>query len=213
MNEQELIASAKSGAESAFEELVVANWPKLQALFHKHYRLQQSDLDDVLQNATNKAWTKIGSFRGESAFLTWFYTIVRNEAINSIKKRHTIDSHEVSASVHLDGEVSNDGDYDYLPQAIDQKLSETAEFILERQETLKTYRQIIEETLSKLTPVHSNILRLSLEEGLSYKEIAAQLDIPIGTVMSRLFFARKHAQKLIKQFATEQEVALSCLSK
>ena len=211
MDEKALVILAQQGDSQAFDTLVKECLTKLQALLSKHYHLQQADFDDIVQIGSNKAWTKIANFRGDSAFLTWFYTILRNETLNFVKKRGTIEKREVPA--HF-SDFDTDEDYEHvLKSSIEQKLNENAQSIVERQETLTTYRQIIEDVLSKLTPIHREIIQMVLQEEMSYKEISEKLDIPIGTVMSRLFFARRHAQKLIKQYAQKHEVPLDCLAK
>ena len=210
MSEKLLVASAQSGDTKAFDKLVQSCIPKLKNLLCKNYQLQLTDFDDIIQIASNKAWTKISQFRNDCAFLTWFYTILRNETLNFIKKRKTLDKREIPAAFFNDDEV--DIDYDHvLPSSLDQKLEDNAQSLLERKETLATYREIIEDILHKLTPIHREIIQLVLQEEMSYKDISNKLDIPIGTVMSRLFFARQHAQKLIKQYAHKNEVELECL--
>lgn len=211
MNEQELIVAAQGGDTKAFDTLVQECLPKLKTLLFKHYHLQSTDMDDVIQVAANKAWTKLANFRGDSTFLTWFYTIIRNETMNFVKKRNVIESKEVPA--HFSDELESE-DYEHiLRSSIDQKIEETAESIMERQETLATYKQIIEDVLKKLNPIHREIIEMVLQEEMSYKDISEKLNIPIGTVMSRLFFARKHAQKLIQQHASRSDIDLSCIAK
>jgi RNA polymerase sigma-70 factor, ECF subfamily len=209
-NDTALLNKVKVGDTQAFDELIKQYVPKLKTLLAHQYRIQDCDLDDVIQVASNKAWTKIHSFRGDCQFLTWLYTIVRNEAINFLKKRRTIDKHEVMA--HSDNVESNDGDYEHILKcSIDKQLNDNALAMLEKREMLELYREILEDVLGQLSPVHRQIIKMVLEDEMTYQEIAEILNIPIGTVMSRLFFARKNAQKLIRDYAAKNELALSCI--
>lgn len=213
MVEKELIVAAQGGDTKAFDALVIECLPKLKGLLIKHYHIQESDFDDIVQVAANKAWLKIQNFRGDSAFLTWFYTIIRNETLNFVRRRKQIDKREVVA--HFDNnEDGETQDYDFVSkQALDERLAEDAQSIIERRETLDTYKEIIVDVLGKLTPTHREIIKMVMQDELSYKEISEKLDIPIGTVMSRLFFARRHAQKLIKEYARKNDVPIECLTK
>lgn len=205
--EKQLLEKAQAGDGEAFKLLLEGALPKISGLLYQQYKISLYDLEDVVQVASIKAWQKLSAFRGDSAFITWFYTITRNEAINFVNKRRRIDSHELSAHI-----LDEEEDYEKILHAsLDDKLNETAHSILERQETLKVYREAIEAVLDKLAPAHSQIIKLILEENKSYKEIAELLNIPIGTVMSRLFFAKKNAQKLITQYAKRNELQLDCL--
>lgn len=208
--EKELVVLAQQGDEEAFETLINLSLIKLRALLASQYRLQPTDLDEVIQVATIKVFKKFETFRNESAFTTWFYIVLRNEAIDFIKKRNTLHSHEVSAHHDYLGE-NEDIDYEHL--TIEQTFSETAASLMDKRELLASYRSMIWQVLNELSPQHSQIIRMSLDEGKTYKSIAKELNIPIGTVMSRLFFARKKAQQLIIQYANRYAVQLDCLGR
>jgi RNA polymerase sigma factor (sigma-70 family) len=104
-------------------------------------------------------------------------------------------------------------DIDYQQLTVAQVFDETAASLLEKRELLETYRSMIRQVLDQLSPAHSQIIRMSLDEDKTYKVIAEELGIPIGTVMSRLFFARKKAQELIIQYATRYAIQLDCLGR
>jgi RNA polymerase sigma-70 factor, ECF subfamily len=206
--ESELVVLAKTGDTEAFDTLIKDCIPKIQSLISRHYSLQPTDLHDVIQVSSNKAWLKIKTFRHDSAFLTWFYTIFRNEAYNFVKEKRKIEQREVSATF-VTSEASEDEDYERIHGvSLDDRLMETASHIVSRRESLEAYRNIIEENLQKLNPIHREIIELVLREEMSYKEIASKLRIPIGTVMSRLSYARKQAQRLILQSSKERQIDL-----
>jgi len=206
--EKDLIELAQRGDEGAFEKLLVEALPKLKAFLTSQYPLQPTDIDDIVQAASVKVWKKIDRFRNESAFATWFYIILRNEAIDFIKRRKFIEEREVPARNFFYQEV----DYEHLDSA-EQILEDTAATMLEKKETIEIYRKMIEEVLSELSPKHSQIINLAMNEGKTYREIAEILNIPIGSVMSRLFFARKEAQKHIIQYARRNAIQLGCLGR
>jgi RNA polymerase sigma-70 factor (ECF subfamily) len=210
VDEKDLLLSTQQGDEQAFERLIEMSLAKLRALLIKQYKLQPTDLDDIIQNATLKVFKKIDTFRNESAFTTWFYIILRHEAIDFIKKRNLIQQHEVVAHF-VDEDGDNEQDYTHL--SVEQTLEETASSLMERRELLEAYRDMIRQVFEQLSPTHSQIIKLSIEESKSYQEIAKELGIPIGTVMSRLFFARKNAQRLIQQYARHNAIQLNGLGR
>jgi RNA polymerase sigma-70 factor, ECF subfamily len=215
MSEKELLESAVKKDEKAFEELIGLTVAKVRnSIFSAYNPLNPEDFADALQNATIKAWNKIENFRGESAFSTWFYIILKNEVLNILKSKNIVRKHEIPMD-DLTRMKDTDGKYDaesMLPRdMIEYTVAETAQTILEKQDELQEYRNMLQGILVRLKPSHSQIIKMVFEEGKSYKEVSDELKIPIGTVMSRLFFARQNAQKLIKQYANRNNIQLSCL--
>lgn len=196
MDEQMLITSAVQGDENSFSQLAELVLPKIKALLVSRYRLQPADIEDILQIALIRAWKSISYFRRESSFVTWFYTIVRNAATDFLNNKKRIETREIPAH-----HISDDSDNDYEHLSVEQVYEETAASIIEKRELLDVYRGIIASAFQTLSSSHSQIITMALEEEKTYKDIANELNIPIGTVMSRLFFARKKAQQLIIQYA------------
>lgn len=206
--EFELIKRAKGGEEDAFMELVTRASKKCRPMLQKQFNLQNTDLDDVSQIALCKAWNRLSTYRIESSFITWFFIIFRNEALNFVKKRNVLQANELPA--HFLPQDGDDNDYEHvLNSSIDQQLHDTAASIIEKREMLQEYEAMLSKVLNKLSPEHSQIITLALKEGKSYEEISKTLDIPIGTVMSRLFYARTTAQKLIKKYAEQHNIQLA----
>ena len=205
--EKDLVILAQRGDESAFESLIQEALPKLRTLLISQYRLQPTDVDEIVQSSMIKVWRKIESFRNESSFATWFCIILRNEAIDYVKKRSELHAKEICAhNPYLDEGSTHSADYDNL--SVEQTLEETAVSIIEKKELLGLYCQMINQVFQELSPSHSQIIHMALEEEKTYKQIASELGIPIGTVMSRLFFARKEAQQLIIQYARRSSTQL-----
>lgn len=204
--ETALVTLAQSGDESAFEQLIHLSKTKLKGILIRYYHLQPTDVDEVIQISTIKAWKNLPYFRRDSAFTTWFYMILRNVALDYVKKRNALLSREFSS--HTSGD---DAGHDYELLDLDETFEETASTLIEKKELLDIYRAMIVEVMSELSPTHGQIIKLALEGEKSYREIANELNIPIGTVMSRLFFARKKAQSLIIQYAERNAIQLPCL--
>lgn len=204
--EKDLVVLAQRGDEKAFEALLDDAVPKLKNLLTSQYKLQPTDIDEIIQASMIKVWKKIGAFRSESSFVTWFYIILRNEAIDFIKKRNVLEGKEVPAHhTYTDGD--EDGDYEHL--TVEQTFEETAATLLEKRELMGLYHQMIHEVLNELSSTHGQIIRMAIEGEKTYKQISDELGIPIGTVMSRLFFARKRAQQLIIQYAKRNAIQLT----
>lgn len=204
-NEIDLIKKAQIGDELAYNEVIKEYIPKIKSIIKSSYKLTPNDADDVCQLSIIKAWDKINSFRFESSFYTWLYVLIKNESLHFIKTRNKVSSHEIKYfQISDDSEESEILD-SILIKSIDDKLKENASSILERIEHLKEYKKIIEYTLEKLHPKHSQIIRMIYEEK-NYKQISEELKIPIGTVMSRIHFAKINAQKIVKTYVERNKL-------
>jgi RNA polymerase sigma-70 factor (ECF subfamily) len=136
------------------------------------------EAEDIAQEAFIQIYKSLGSFRGDCAFSTWAYSITRNVCRHKLRAR--------GREAGLFGELGgNDG------SAPDRAPS--VELDLENAETGKLVRAAVD----GLSPLHRAVIFLSCWERLSYEEIARALDIPIGTVRSRIHNAMAAlAQKL-----------------
>ncbi|MCG8525327.1 MAG: sigma-70 family RNA polymerase sigma factor [Opitutales bacterium] len=184
----QLIDLVKSGDEVAFKKLV-----------HHHYNLVYRTAFGILRNEENtkevtqtvwiKVWNKISTFKGDSAFTTWIYritTFASLDYIRSQKKHRKVDS--IEASEENEGIKSIQPASDYSG---DQPLES-----LKKQEIMNAFKR----ALNTLSESHRTALSLREIEGLSYEEIASIMDCKIGTVMSRIFHARKAIQKEMGEF-------------
>ena len=137
------------------------------------------DAEDVVQEAFLKAFKALDSFRGGDARV-WVLSIVRNTAMNFLRKRKP-------------------------EAAIDQDQLEPADRSPNPEQGLleESRREQVRHAIARLEPEFRETLVLREIEGLSYKEIAAVLDVPTGTVMSRLSRAR---QRLLIELASGKEV-------
>lgn len=184
-DEGELVARCQRGDSSAFDELVTRYRTKIFAMIYNMVR-NEEDAWDLAQDGFFKAWKSIGRFKGQSSFYTWLYRIVMNVTIDWLRKKRVHTDREFDDEVGLreiePGSVTTPG-ADPLPH---QKLHHDE------------IRRRIDEAVAKLSPDHRAVILLKEVDGLQYQEIAEVMDCSIGTVMSRLFYARKKLQGMLK---------------
>jgi RNA polymerase sigma-70 factor, ECF subfamily len=180
-----LIERCRAGDVAAFEPLVEKYRQRVWRLAYNTLR-DREEAWDVAQEAFIRAYQALPSFRGQSAFYTWLYRIVMNLAADRARSR--------GAQGRAFGtERVPEEDWDrVLP---DQNPGgEAPDAAAARREQ----RQRIVKALDTLPEHHRKIVMLSDLEGLSYREIADTLEIPMGTVMSRLHNARKRLRDALK---------------
>lgn len=172
--ELELIASAKQGDRQAFGELVRRH---REGVINVVYRMcgDANLAEDAAQEAFIRAWRHLPGYRPRSPFRNWVYRIATNAALDVLRReRETVD-------------------IDALPLASSDAGPEAT---VEGRERGERVRQAVLE----LPPASRAALVLREYEGLSYQEIADALDVPIGTVMSRLSYARKRLREALAPY-------------
>lgn len=185
-----LVEAAKGGDMAAFEELVARYRDKLYARAFSIVR-NEDEAIDLSQEAWVKAWQKLNQFKGGSTFLTWITRIVINLCLDHLRKQ----KNPVSFSIEQLNEESGG-----VERQIPVIASDPTEG-LAREEL----RRRIDEAMDKLTYAHRTVLVLHEFEGLEYKEIAKQMGCSIGTVMSRLFYARRRLAALLADLKQERQ--------
>ena len=140
------------------------------------------EIEEIIQNSFFKVHRYVQSFRGDSAFSTWFYQIVRNTAINY--KAH--ESRRLSAS-SLEGEG--------MMEKADS--SRKSSYSPEQDEQTSSLEKVAKQGLAQLNPDLRQTLLLVTESGMSYEDVAAITDVPVGTVRSRVFRARQNLAEYI----------------
>ncbi len=174
--DQELVVRVQQGDKKAFDLLVLKYQLRLSKLVSRFLR-NQSDVPDVVQEAFIKAYRALPNFRGESAFYTWLYRIAINTA-----KNHLVSQSRKSPVNSIDVQDAEDyGASEWLKEYASPEREALAT------ELESTIYMAIEELPSDLREA----ITLREIEGLSYEEIAAVMDCPIGTVRSRIFRARE----------------------
>ena len=188
-DEAVLIRAAQEGDLEAFEELVARHRDKAYARAFSILR-HEDDALDVTQEAWVKIWQRLKQFHGDSSFATWVTRIVINLCLDVLRKQKRLQAESVE---QLDEDV---GGVERLMPAVTLNPTER----LERSEL----RQRIDQALAKLSAEHRTALVLHEFEELEYKEVARRMGCSIGTVMSRLFYARRKMAALLAGMKREE---------
>jgi RNA polymerase sigma-70 factor, ECF subfamily len=183
-----LVQVAQRGDVAAFEELVARHRDKVYSRAFSMLRHEQEALD-VSQEAWIKAWQRLGQFQQESSFTTWVTRIVINLCLDQLRRRKRGQAESVEELEEESGGVER-----YLPVVVGNP-SEG----LERSEL----RKRIDEALGRLSVEHRTALVLLEFEELEYKEIAERMKCSLGTVMSRIFYARRKLAALLRDMKRE----------
>lgn len=175
LTDQMLVERVQKGDQNSFNLLVIRYQHKVASLISRY--VPQGDVPDVSQEAFIKAYRAIGSFRGDSAFYTWLYRIAVNTAKNYlVAQGRRPPSNDLDASDVENFETSN---------AL-KEISNPENLMLSEE-----LRQIVFRTIESLPEDLRMAITLRELDGLSYEEIAAIMDCPVGTVRSRIFRARE----------------------
>jgi RNA polymerase sigma-70 factor (ECF subfamily) len=177
-----LVRAAQAGDMAAFEELVARHRDKLYARAYSMMRNEEEAID-LSQEAWVKGWQRLRQFQGESSFGTWMTRIVINLCLDQLRKQKRQRAESIEEMDEESGGVER-----HMPVIT---VNPTAG--LERAEL----RQRIERALGQLSYEHRTVLVLHEFEELEYKEIAKVMGCSIGTVMSRLFYARRKMAALL----------------
>ncbi|MEN8241885.1 MAG: sigma-70 family RNA polymerase sigma factor [Chloroflexota bacterium] len=176
--EEDLVTQAQAGDRGAFGELVQKHQ---RGVINLVYRLsgELAFSEDIAQEAFIRAWEKLPGYQPISPFRNWLYRIATNAAIDALRRR--------KEEVNLDGVVVS------VPgKGLEQKLEDS-----QRDE-------IIRQAVLSLPLASRSVLILREYQQLSYAEIAAALEIPLGTVMSRLNYARTTLRTSLSQLLEVQ---------
>ncbi len=175
--DQALVERAQGGDQKAFDQLVSKYQRKLERLLSRYVR-DAAEVEDVAQEAFIKAYRALPGFRGDSAFYTWLYRI----GINTAKNYLVAQGRRAPTSTGFDAEEAEGFDDAALLRDIN-----TPESLLMTKQIGETVNAAMEALPEELR----RAIMLREIDGLSYEEIAATMDCPIGTVRSRIFRARE----------------------
>ena len=181
-DDQSLVRAAQQGDTAAFEELVARHRDKVFARAYSMMRNEEQAID-LSQEAWIKGWQRLRQFQGDASFGTWMTRIVINLCLDELRrqKRQRAESIE-----ELDTESG--GVEQQIPVVLVNPTSG-----LERAEL----RERINRALIQLSYEHRTVLVLHEFEEMEYKQIAKTMGCSIGTVMSRLFYARRRLAALL----------------
>ena len=184
-----LVRAAQNGDMGAFEELVARHRDKIYARAFSMMR-NEEDAVDLSQEAWVKGWQRLKQFQGESGFGTWMTRIVINLCLDQLRRLKRQRTESIEAMDEESGGVERQ-----MPV-----LTVNPTERLERGEL----RQRIDKALNQLSHEHRTVLVLHEFEEMEYKEIAKTMDCSIGTVMSRLFYARRRLATLLAGLKREE---------
>lgn len=186
-NNAQLVDKSKRGDMEAFGMLIRRHE---KGVYNLAYRMLKNveDARDAAQEIFLKVFASLNSFRGESRFTTWLYRIATNECINRLKRPRFLSLEE------LKREYENERKPIEPPQFIDT--SPLPEELAERHEIQKLVHKAIDE----LPDHYRLVITLRHFQGFSYDEISEALDLPVGTVKTYLFRAKKTLKTKLQRF-------------
>ncbi|MDQ6912651.1 MAG: sigma-70 family RNA polymerase sigma factor [Verrucomicrobiota bacterium] len=186
VTDQDLVQLCQKGDADAFDQLVGRYRTRVFGMIYNMVHNEQ-DAWDLAQDSFLKAWKSIARFRGQSSFYTWMYRIVMNVTIDWLRKK------QVKGS----GAEFND--------EVQLREIDPASRTVPKADALPHERMVhgeiktrIDQAIGQLSPEHRAVILMKEIEDMQYHEIAEALDCSIGTVMSRLFYARKKLQNMLR---------------
>lgn len=184
VTDAELVTRSQNGSTDAFESLVTRYRGRIYAMT---LNMTGNDADawDLSQEVFIKAWRSLPKFEARSQFFTWIYRITHNVVIDWARKR------KIQGGTEFNDEL---GTVPAAGSVTTPQQSPAPDRAMENQELGVRIKAALEE----LSPEHRAVILLKELDGLSYQEIAESVGCSIGTVMSRLFYARKRLQSLLQ---------------
>jgi RNA polymerase sigma-70 factor (ECF subfamily) len=182
LNEKKLIEKLKKKDKNAFEELYNTYAPKIYVTLKKF--VDQSEIEDALQEVFYKIFKGIHTFRGDSKLSTWIYQITINVGKDYIRKKikNPVENIDLTENYSEGIGIQPEADVNVSNEVLDEMEMDKINKIME-----------------KLSEEDRILIKLRDIDGLSYDEIAKKLNKPLGSVKSRLHYARKKFQKLLKE--------------
>lgn len=182
--DRESVRRALEGDQSAYRDLM----EKYQGALWRHVAKMVRDkkvVEDLVQEAFIKAFDALESYSPKYAFSTWLYRIATNHTIDYLRKRK-LKTHSIDKPIK-----TKDGEMEYqLPDSTYRP----DQHIVEDQRN-----QLIQEAIDSLPPKYHRVIVLRHQQEKAYKEIAAELDLPLGTVKAHIFRARELLNKHLRE--------------
>lgn len=179
----EYLEAARQGDVEAFAKVFEAVRPMIHSVAYR--MVGPNDCDDVVMDTYLKAWRGLAKFRGGSSISTWLCRITRNCALDSLRARsRRMERHVSAESPDMTPVVENLPDGSGPSPDVSAAASD-----LGRQ---------LNSALAQLSEEHRRAVMLRDVDGLSYRELAAAEGVQVGTIMSRLFYARRRLRKILE---------------
>jgi RNA polymerase sigma-70 factor (ECF subfamily) len=181
-----LVRRSQEEDMDAYDELVRRYQERIYATVY-HMTSNHEDANDLVQETFIKAFRALKSFKGDSSFYTWIYRIAVNKTINFLKQR----KNRVHMSLNdMDFNAEND------PEMVALASDKTPR----RDLNLSELQEKLNVAMLKLSEHHRMVVTLHDIQGLSHEEIGAIMDCNVGTVRSRLFYARQQLQGYLADY-------------
>ena len=182
--DEALVTACQAGSADAFDQLVTLYRGKVYSMIVNMIR-NDADAWDLAQDVFIKAWKALPKFEARSAFYTWLFRITHNVTYDWMRKK------KVRGDAEFDDNLANQAE----PGSVTTPREHgTPDQVISRGEL----GDRLENAIESLSTDHRAVILLKEVDGLSYQEIADTLDLSMGTVMSRLFYARKKLQSLLE---------------
>jgi RNA polymerase sigma-70 factor (ECF subfamily) len=186
-DDSELIRRARGEDISAYDELVRRYQERIYATVY-HMTSNHEDANDLTQETFIKAYRALKSFKGDASFYTWVYRIAVNKTINFLKQRK-----------HRGGQMSLN-DLDFNAEHDPDLVALISEKNPRRDLNLAELQEKLNAAMQKLSETHRLVVTLHDIQGLAHEEIARIMDCNVGTVRSRLFYARQQMQAHLSDY-------------
>jgi RNA polymerase sigma-70 factor (ECF subfamily) len=184
--EEAIVRRAQKGDLAAYDELVCRYQERIYATIY-HMTSNHEDANDLAQESFIKGFQALKSFKGGSSFYTWLYRIAVNKTINFLKQRKNRSAMSLN---DLDFSAEKDPD---LVALVSDKTPRRDAALAELQKKLN-------EAMQKLSEPHRLVVTLHDVQGLAHEEIAEIMECNVGTVRSRLFYARQQLQGYLADY-------------
>ncbi len=184
--DDELVLKSQQGDVRAFDELVERYHGRIYGLTY-NMTSNREDAEDLTQEVFVKAFEALPRFKGKSSFYTWLYRIAVNKTINYRKKRNRKRALSLD---QFDQDIKTDDVYHAL----------TAKGSPLRSISLSELQEKLNEALQHLSEKHRTVVVMHDMQGIPHDEIAKVVGASVGTVRSRLFYARRQMQTELTEF-------------
>lgn len=181
-----LVRQAQHEDVGAYDELVRRYQERIYATVY-HMTSNHEDANDLVQETFIKAYRALKTFKGDSSFYTWVYRIAVNKTINFLKQRKN--------RLHM-----SLNDMDYNAEHDPDLVALVSENTPRRDLNLAELQDKLNAAMLKLSEHHRMVVTLHDIQGLSHEEIGAIMDCNVGTVRSRLFYARQQLQAYLSDY-------------
>jgi len=181
-----IVQKVQAGNVGAFDLLVQKYREKIFSVIY-NMTSNREDASDLTQDTFIKAFQAIGRFKGKSSFFTWIYRIAINTSMTFLKKRSR---RRYISYEKIDEEVSNSEIFERL----------TAKNQTEKGALIQELQEKLNDSLQKLSPKHRTVVVLHEIEGLEHAEIAEITKTSVGTVRSRLHYAKQQLQSYLQDY-------------